>query len=84
VLDILRRDLIPLGQVEIWSKSFTEPDGKEWKGAFVEEERNRAYQNTRNLLRSIYLALLVQQDDFPNRDPAAAFIFESLNAIRPY
>lgn len=84
VIEILRRDLIPLGQVEIWSKSFTEPDGKEWKGAYVEEERNRAYQNTRNLLRSIYLALLVQQDDFPNRDPAAAFIFESLNAIRPY
>ena len=25
-----------------------------------------------------------QPEDFPNRDPVAAFIFESLNAIRPY
>lgn len=84
VLDILRRDLIPLGQVEIWSKSFTAPDGKEWKGAYVDEERNCAFQNTRNLLRSIYLALSPQPDDFPNRDQVAAFIFETLNEIRPY
>jgi hypothetical protein len=83
VLEILRQDLIPVGQVESWTKSLTEPDGKDWKGSYVEEERNRAYQNTRNLLRSVYLALATQPGDFPNRKQLMIRVFESLDALRP-
>ncbi len=79
VLEILRRDLVPLDQVESWVKSFTTPDGKDWKGAYVDEERNRAFQNTRNFLRSAYLALLPQPGEFPNRERLMDF---ALNAIQ--
>jgi hypothetical protein len=83
VLEILRRDLIPSGQVESWSKSMTQPDGKDWKGAYLDEERNRAFQNTRNFLRSVYLALLAQPGEFPNREPLSGLLLETLNALRP-
>lgn len=83
VLEILRRDLIPSEQVESWSKSMTQPDGKEWKGVYLNEERNRAFQNTRNFLRSVYLALLAQPGEFPNREPLSGLLLETLNALRP-
>ncbi len=79
VLEILRRDLVPLDQVESWVKSFTTPDGKDWKGAYVDEPRNFAFQNTRNFLRSVYLALLAQSGEFPNRERLMDF---ALNAIQ--
>ena len=84
ILEILRRDLIPSDQVESWTKSFTAPDGKDWKGAYIDEQRNNAYQNTRNLLRSIYLALTAQPGEYPNRERFRGLVFESLNAIRRY
>ena len=84
ILEILRRNLIPTDQLESWSKSFIAPDGKDWKGAYMDEERNRAFQNTRNLLRSVYLTLIAQPDDFPNRDRLTSLVFETLKELRPY
>jgi hypothetical protein len=84
ILEILRRNMIPTDQLENWTKSFIAPDGKDWKGAYMDEERNRAFQNTRNLLRSLYLVLIVQPDDFPNRDRLTSLVFESLKELRPY
>jgi hypothetical protein len=83
VLEILRRGLIPSGQVESWAKSMTQPDGKDWKGAYLDEERNCAFQNTRNLLRSVYLALIAQPGEFPNRERLSGLLIETLNALRP-
>jgi hypothetical protein len=84
LLEILRRNLIPTDQLESWTKSFIAPNGKDWKGAYMDEERNRAFQNTRNLLRSVYLALVAQPDDFPNRDRLTSLLYESLKELRPF
>jgi len=84
ILEMLRRDLIPLDQVESWTESFTTPDGRDWKGAYIDKERNRAFQNTRNLLRSVFLALTTQADKFSNWNSIAALTLQSLEALRPY
>ena len=84
IIEMLRRDAISLNQLEAWQKSFTEPDGKDWKGAFMDEERNRAFQNTRNLLQSIYFALIKEQEEFPDRDQHVRLVLKTLNDLRPY
>lgn len=84
VMEVLQRNLIPLEEVKAWSKSFTQPDGKDWKGAFIDEERNRAFQNTRNLLRSIYLRLLLDQADMPDREPLEKIFLDAVRELRPY
>lgn len=84
VLEILQRDAISLNQLDAWTKSFSRPDGKDWKGAYVEADRNRAYQNTRNLLRSIYLAIVLHNEAFPDRDQIARLFLNTLNDIRRY
>lgn len=83
ILEILHRDQVPFAQLESWSKSFTQPDTKDWKGAFLDEERNQAFQNTRNLLRSVYLSLILQPGEFPNREHLSGLVLETLNALRP-
>jgi hypothetical protein len=84
VNEILRRDQVSLNQLEAWTKSMTEPDGGNWKGVYIEEERNRAFQNTRNFLRSIYLVLQEQQDHFPDQKGLESLFFNSLKELRPY
>lgn len=84
VIEILRRDLVSLNQLEAWTKSFTHPDGKDWKGAMAEEEHNRAYQNTRNLLRSIYLGLLTDPEDMPDRESLLRLFLNTITELKPY
>jgi hypothetical protein len=84
VLEIFKRDLISLNQLQAWTSSLAEPDGRDWKGVYVEEERNRAYQNTRNLLRSIYLAIVSRQEEIPDGDEIARLLLNALNEIRRY
>ena len=83
ILETFRRDMIPSKQVESWSKSFTQQNDKDWKGAFLDEETNRAFQNTRNLLRSVYLALIAQPGEFPNRERLSGWVLETINTLRP-
>lgn len=84
VVEILCRDALSLNQLEAWAKTFSRPDGTDWKGAYVEENRNRAYQNTRNLLRSMYLALISQPEEFADRDPSARLLLNTLDEIKRY
>ena len=84
VIEVLRRDSVSLNQLEAWAKTFSRPDGKDWKGAYMDEDRNRAYQNTRNLLRSMYLAITAQADEFPDREPVAWLFLNTLNEIKRY
>jgi uncharacterized protein DUF2785 len=84
VIEILRRDLISLNQLDAWTKSFTRPDGKDWKGVYIDEERNRAFQNTRNLWRSIYLALHAEPEDFPDRDGLLKLFLNTVMDLKPY
>jgi hypothetical protein len=82
VLEIFRRELVSMDQVDTWLKTFTTPDGKDWKGAYLDEEMNRAFQNTRNLLRSVYLMLIAQPGEFPKREHPSSLVLETLNALR--
>lgn len=84
VIEVIRRDAVSLNQLEAWAKTFSRPDGKDWKGAYVEEDRNRAYQNTRNVLRSLYLAIISQPDEFPDREAIARVLLNTLNEIKRY
>lgn len=84
VMEVLRRDEVSLNQLEAWAKTMSHPDGKEWKGAYVEEDRNRAYQNTRNLLRSIYLAVVSQRDKLPDHEGLSRLFLNTLNEIKRY
>ena len=82
VVEILRRDLISLNQLEIWARSVRQPDGKDWAGALIDEERNRAFHNTRNLLRSIYFALIQEDEKFPECDQLLRIILKTVNDLR--
>ena len=84
VLEILRRDLIAFDHVQSWNKSFIAPDSQDWKGAYLDRERNHAFQNTRNLLRSIYLAVAAQKGEFPNQERLISLEFDSIKSLRPY
>jgi len=81
VVEVLRRDLVPIEKVEEWAKSFSEED---WKGAYTDEDRNRAYQNTRNLLRSIYVELKQAEEDIPKQDELEKIFLETLKNLKPY
>ena len=80
VMEVLRRGMISVEKVEAWAKSFTDND---WKGAYTDIERNRAFQNTRNLLRSIYLELKKEQE-MPKQDELEKIFLEVLKDLKPY
>ena len=84
VIEILRRNLIPLEKVEAWIRSLTAPDGLNWKGAYIDEEKNRAFQNTRNLLRSIHLHLLLDEEQLPRREQLIHIFLDALRNLKPY
>ena len=83
-IEILRRGLIPLEKADSWAKSFLHPDGGDWIGALEEEGRTRAFQNVRNLLRSIYLELVAEQEEMPDRETLKKIFFSALKDLRPY
>ena len=84
VIEILRRDLVSPNQLEAWADSLAHPDGTDWKGALAEEDRNHAFQNTRNLLRSIYFALLKEPEEFPDREQHIRLVLKTLSDLKPY
>ena len=84
VIEILRRDLISLEKVEVWICSLTSPNGMTWKGAYIDEEKNRAFQNTRNLLRSIHLHLLLDDEPLPRLEQLFSIFLDALRNLKPY
>jgi hypothetical protein len=84
VIEILRRNLIPLEKVEVWARSLTAPGGLDWKGAYIDEEKNRAFQNTRNLLRSIHLHLQLDEEQLSRREQLIPIFLDALRNLKPY
>ena len=84
IIEVLWRGLISIEKVGLWTKLFTEPDGKDWKRVYVEAERNLAFQNTRNLVRSIYLGLLSDDEELPNREKLKDIILATVKILRLY
>ncbi len=81
VIEVLRRDLMPLEKVEAWAKSFIEHD---WKGAYTDEERNRAFLNTRNTLRSIYLELKKNEEEMFKQNEYEQIFLASVKDLKPF
>jgi hypothetical protein len=83
-MEVLQRNLISLEKIELWANSFIQPDGKDWKDAYVNEDRILAFQNTRNLLRSIYLELVAPEGEMPGQEPLKGIFFNALQNLKSY
>lgn len=83
VMAVLRRRLLSEEEVRVWVKSFTAPEDDVWKGAYEDEERNRAFQNTRNLLRSISLELIMNEEHNPDLRALSHIFLKGLQDLSP-
>jgi hypothetical protein len=81
VTQVLHRSLLTMEELKTWALTFV---GQDWKGAYMDESRNRAFQNTRNLLRSIYLALKSDEGELPRRGEVESIFFEVLKELKPW
>lgn len=81
IIEVLRHDILPIEKIEGWANSFNEPD---WKGAYSDEHRNNSFQNTRNLLRSIFLYLYQSNDGLANQNKYENIFSAVLKNLKPY
>ncbi len=81
VNQVLRRGLISNEKAEAWSQSFTKHD---WADAYTDEYHNRAFQNTRNLLRSIYLESKIYEEELPGLAEYEKLFYDALKKLKPY
>ena len=82
IIEILRRDLLDLGEVENWANSFIQTEKFAYTGIF-HEESSRMYQNTRNLLRSLYLQLL-SLDEFPHKAELESRFLKAIQSLEQF
>lgn len=79
VVATLARDALSTEEVKAWSESLI----ADWKGAWQDEPRTRAYFNTRNLLRAIHLSVL-SATELPRKDELSAIFLDAVIAMRPF
>ena len=79
VITALTRNLLSIEQVQAWLATLI----ADWKGAWTDEDRTRAYSNVRNFMRSIYIRVLSTKG-FPHQEKLAALLLESINTMRPF
>jgi len=79
VLTIFRRGLVAFVDVQEWLASFTE----NWRGAWTNEEHTRAFANTRNFIRSLFLQVAIEKD-IPDQDKLEKMILTAIQKMRPY
>jgi hypothetical protein len=82
VIQILQRDLLSYDEVEKWANSFLQPDMFKYDGSY-QEEIGRVYQNTRNLLRSVQVQLL-RQDELPHKEKLQASFLKVLESLQGF
>ncbi|MBK7453251.1 MAG: DUF2785 domain-containing protein [Anaerolineales bacterium] len=81
VNQILRRDQILVENIKAWAGSFTKHD---WADAYTDEYHNRAFQNTRNLLRSIYLELKQSKEGGSKQVEFESIFLEAIENLKPF
>lgn len=79
VLFLLQRGLLGTDEIRVWLSSFT--DG--WKGAWIEEERTRAFFNLRNFLRSLYLQVATEEE-LASKNKLEKMILNAIQGLRPW
>jgi hypothetical protein len=82
VTAILQRDLITMDFLKLCLTSLTEPENP-WKGSYMDEGLSKAFHNTRNFLRSLFLAIRVS-DDLPKKEQVEAAVFEALINLKQF
>jgi hypothetical protein len=82
VIQILQRDLLSYDEVEQWANSFLQADKFTYDGSY-QEEMNRVYQNTRNLLRSVHLQILAQ-DELPYKEKLQELLLKTLQSLQEF
>ena len=82
ILEILRRDLLVDEEIEHWADHFLQPD-KFTHGGRYQEEIGHMYQNTRNLLRSVYLQLF-DINEFPQKEKLQSLLLTTLQALTQF
>ena len=82
VIQILQRDLLSYDEVEKWANSFLQTDMFTYDGLY-QEEIGRVYQNTRNLLRSVHIQIL-SQDELPHKEKLQAIFLKTLASLQGF
>ena len=80
VLEILQRDLLMNEEIEKWSNHFLQADKFSHDGTY-QEDIGHMYQNTRNLLRSVYLQLL-GSEEFPQKEKLQGLLLNRLQSLQ--
>ena len=79
VLTIFRRGLVSFFDVQEWLASFT----GNWKGAWIDKGRTRAFSNLRNFIRSLYLQVATEED-LPDQDELEKMVLNAIQKMKPY
>ncbi len=82
VMEILKRNLLKVDEVKVWIESLTKP-ADPWVGAWMDEERTRAFGNVRNFLRSLLLNIL-SSNDLSGKVELQTLIMDVTTALVPY
>jgi len=82
ILEILQRDLLVYEEIENWSNHFLQADKFTYDGTY-REEIGHMYQNTRNLLRSVYLQLL-DREEFPQKEKLQGLLLNILQSLQQF
>jgi len=82
VMAIFRRNLVSRDFLTNWLKSLTTPE-RSWNGAYMDEEKAKAFHNVRNFLRGVWIAVH-SSDDLPQKADIESVVFESIGNLKPY
>ena len=82
VIQILQRDRLAYAEVETWANRFLQAGPFTYDGAF-QEDISRLYQNTRNLLRSVHVQVLTQ-DELPQKEKLQRLFLETLTSLQEF
>jgi hypothetical protein len=82
VTAMLQRNIVTMDFLANWFKSMTEPE-KSWKGAYMDEKQAKAFHNTRNFLRSLYIAARTSEE-LKENEKIETVIFDTLGNLKPY
>jgi len=82
VMMILQRNLVTTDFLKTWLEFFTNPETS-WNGAYTDAGQAKAFHNTRNFLRSLFVTILAS-NDLPKKDDLISLISEAVNSLVPY
>ena len=78
---VFMRNTIKLGQIEEWLENLS----GDWIGAWVSEERTRAYNNGRNFVRALHWYIRTRAEDYiHHKEAILQLLHNTLESARPW